>query len=208
MRRRIQAEHVAPLYQAAFDRAASDRQLSPKEETDLKELAANLGITPRYDYPTEQLLDKFRLLWRIQNDTIPTVDSSIMLQRGEVCHYSAQADWHELRTRTVRSGYSGTLTSIRIAKGLSYRIGNYTPNCVTEDVLMMIDSGTVYVTNKRVIFDGGKKNTAIRHSAIIGITPYANGVGIEKATGKSPVLVLHGDAEIAATILCEAIARS
>jgi DNA polymerase III epsilon subunit-like protein len=52
----------------------------------------------------------------------------------------------------------------------------------------VIDTGTIYVTNKRLIFDGDLKNTSIPYSKILLVTPYNNAVGIEKDSGRSPVL--------------------
>lgn len=204
----IHTAAVSGIYQAKLDRAIADRLLSPQEEKELAALATNLGITPNYDATTRGLLDRFRVIWRLQNEALPVVDVPIVLQRNEVCHFTTEADWYETRTRTTRVGYSGPVMTFHIAKGLSYRMASYKPSRITEDVLTKLDSGTLYVTNKRIIFDGARKNTAIRYSAMIGITPYADGIGIEKATGKCPVLAVRSDAEIAATVLCEALARS
>jgi DNA polymerase III epsilon subunit-like protein len=52
----------------------------------------------------------------------------------------------------------------------------------------VIDTGTIYVTNKRLIFNGNLKNTNIPYSKILSIKPYSNAVGIEKDSGRSPVL--------------------
>jgi hypothetical protein len=74
--------------------------------------------------------------------------------------------------------------------------------------LQEIDTGTAYITNKRLIFDGRLKNTSIRHSAVIALEAYSDGVGIEKATGRSPVLVTTADAEVVTAIYTEALNRA
>lgn len=148
------------------------------------------------------------LLWRIENGQFPTISVPIALQRGETCYFSCTAGWHELRTKTVRVNYSGVSTSIRICKGVRFRVGSVTPQRVTRDELTHIDDGTLYITNKRIIFDGQRKNSTIRHSALLGLEMYRDGIVLEKATGKSPHLILTGDVELAAVILSSALAAA
>lgn len=83
-----------------------------------------------------------------------------------------------------------------------------TPQRVTRDELTHIDDGTLYITNKRIIFDGQRKNSTIRHSALLGLEMYRDGIVLEKATGKSPHLILTGDVELAAVILSSALAAA
>jgi hypothetical protein len=59
----------------------------------------------------------------------------------------------------------------------------------------------VTFTNKRVTFEGGKKNTSIRPSALLGFEGFADGLKLEKATGKHPYLRLGADPEVAGAIL-------
>ena len=77
-----------------------------------------------------------------------------------------------------------------------------------RDYLAQIDQGTIYFTNNRIIFDGNSANKTIRLSALIGFEPYSDGVKLEKATGKSPTIVLAGNAELAAMILSALLART
>ena len=51
---------------------------------------------------------------------------------------------------------------------------------VSEDVSVKIDSGTIYITNKRVIFRGTNENKTIKLPKILNISPYANGIRLEK----------------------------
>jgi len=93
-------------------------------------------------------------------------------------------------------------------KGVRWRVGSFAPTRVTRDELALIDAGTLYITNKRVIFQGGKKNSAIRLVALIAFQPYSDGLVLEKASGRSPHLILDGDAEAAAAVLSGALARA
>lgn len=203
---------LEPAAQAALtraaDHAAADERLSPNEEQALHALAQEMGVPLELDAQRRTQLERMALFWRIENGQAPEYAVPISLQRGEKCHFAGSASWHELRTKTVRVNYSGFSTSIRICKGVRYRAGTITPQRVTRDELTFIDDGTLYITNKRVIFDGQKKNSAIRYSALIGMQMYADGIALEKATGKSPHLMLDGDVEHAAVTLSTMLAES
>jgi tellurite resistance protein len=204
----IAREPLAEALQKVLGETVSDRRVSPAEQTRLHQLAARLGATEEYTRTIGPQLQKFILLWRIENEALPVIPVGINLQKGEVCHCQFAARWLEMRTHTVRTYRTGPVASIRIVKGLHYRIGSYQTHRVTANELTQIDAGTAYVTNKRLIFDGQAKNSTIRHSAVIALQPYSDGVGIEKGSGRSPVLVTSDDAEIITAIYSEALNRA
>jgi hypothetical protein len=70
------------------------------------------------------------------------------------------------------------------------------------------DSGTLYVTNKRLLFDGAQKSTSIALKKIIRFTVYSDGLKIEKDTGKDQYFVGSGDPEILGAVLERVIAQS
>ena len=67
-----------------------------------------------------------------------------------------------------------------------------------------MNSGIIYFTNKGLLFDGVHRNSAIQWSSVIAFEAFADGIIIEKATGRSPHLIPAGDAEFAA-VICGAI---
>jgi hypothetical protein len=208
-RAQIGAVPIEQAMQREIDRALEDRRFTPAENRQIVGLATSLGLATPYTDAQEDVLARALLLWRIENEDLPVMTEPVInLQKGEVCHCAFRANWYELRTRTISSYRSGPVTSLRIMKGLSYRVGNYQTHRVTADEMTLIDQGIGYVTNKRFIFDGAKKNTTIRHTAILSLTPYTDGLAIEKATGKSPTLVIDGDAEIVTAIFAETLSRS
>jgi hypothetical protein len=98
-------------------------------------------------------------------------------------------------------GYASQGVSIRIARGVYYRVGGSRPQRVTTEGLTEIDAGTLYLTNKRLLFDGRAKNTSLKLNTVIAFDVYTDGLAIEKGSGRSPHLLLNGDVESAATIL-------
>lgn len=203
----IYRKSAGDLLQSTLDAAIADERLSPTEFREYSLLAQRLGIDPRLDEATKAKLHRYALLWRIENGEMPTIAVSINLQRGEVCHFRGGAAWHEMRTRTERVSYSGTSVSIPIVKGVRYRVGSYRPQRITRQELTQIDTGSFYITNKRVVFDGDHKNTAIPYGSLLGVTPYTDGIKLEKSSGRSPYLLFSGDVEMVTVILSSAMAQ-
>lgn len=182
--------------QSQFNEITSDQKVSPAEWNEFSQIAKNLNATLELNTNTQESLEKYRLYWFIENEKLPEQSVQINLQKNETCFFTIAADWLENRTVTQRVNYSGINTRIRIMKGLYYNMGSISPNRITSEELTVIDSGIVYITNKRVIFMGGRKNTNIKLDKILALTPYSDGVGIEKDAGKSPILRVPYNADI------------
>jgi hypothetical protein len=69
-------------------------------------------------------------------------------------------------------------------KGLHWRYGSIAFQKVTTDMMTQLDIGNLYVTSKRVFFDGTKKNISIPLAKITNFTVFKDGLQIEKEAGK------------------------
>lgn len=86
-----------------------------------------------------------------------------------------------LEARAVRQtigGYGGP--SFRVAKGVSFRLGGVSARSVSHDEIKKIDQGTLVLTNKRLIFLGGKKTVNIDLRKIVAIEPFNDGIGSQR----------------------------
>lgn len=172
------------LVQQAYDHAISDRQLSPEEETELKSLREHMGASIEMDANSQKALDHFRLLWRIGQGELPVFDVPVVLRRGEQCHADMIVTHSENRTTTRAIRYAGPSVRIRIMKGVYYRAGQANLERVTQELLTPLDSGALYLTNKRLLFNGSKRSASINLSKIIDFKLYSDAIAIEKETGK------------------------
>ena len=88
-------------------------------------------------------------------------------------------------------------------KGLSWRYGDIGVQRVTEDLLADLGTGTLYLTNKRLIFDGASKTTSIPLSKVLNFTIYSDALQIEKSTGKDQIFKTADgiDVELLRTVL-------
>lgn len=197
----IYGKNAKDILQKFIDGAVSDERLSPEEEIQIDEVSKSLGINLSMDEKSKAVLERYKLYWQIENDELPTIASDINIQKSEKLHFLTYVKWHEQRTVTKRINYGGPTTRIKIAKGIYYRAGSLGVQRVSEDVWQTIDSGQIYLTNKRLIFMGGKGNKTIGLNKILDIKPYTNGVDIQKETGKSPFLEFDDNVDLFSMIL-------
>ena len=111
---------------------------------------------------------------------LPTRDCPIILKRAEeAVLVLPNITFKEPRAvHTSVGGYAGP--TIRIAKGISFRLGGGTSRSVSHDEIKTIDKGTLTITNKRLIFTGSMKTLNYNLSKILSITDFKDGIGIQR----------------------------
>jgi hypothetical protein len=178
-----------------------DGKISPDEWEELIAIGKNLNVEIKIDEGSKAKLEKMKLYWLIENGELPIKQVDINLKKSEQCYFSIYADWLENRTVTERINYGGVGYRMKIMKGVYYRAGSVKVQRITSEQQQVIDRGNIYVTNKRIIFVGAKKNSNIQLSKVLSVTPYSDGVGIEKDSGKSPILRVSDNADVFAMVL-------
>ncbi|AEH50333.1 hypothetical protein [Pseudothermotoga thermarum] len=84
--------------------------------------------------------------------------------------------------------------SIRIAKGIYYRIGGFKGYPVEKTEVVHIDTGIMAVTDKHIYFHGSLRSFRIPYSKIVSFQPYSDGIGIQRdAASAKPQIFLTGD---------------
>jgi hypothetical protein len=209
-RRKAQEVPIQEIVDRVLARVIADRRLSPAEEQALRDLQKNLGIPElRFGPATQAALDKYALLWRIENGELPLIPgpAPMPLQEGEVCHLAGRSFWHELRNYTVRTERPSVTASVKVPRGLTYRVDGAAPKRVSRDGLAPVDWGSLYVTSRRLVFIGQKTRETIRFNELLGIEVFADAIVLEKTSGRRPHLFLEGDVEVIAAVLTEVMAH-
>lgn len=85
----------------------------------------------------------------------------VILKGDERCCALSRGAQHIVSRKKTRFVGGSHGVSIRIAKGVRYHVGAFRGHPVMEESEVIADSGSVYVTNKRFIFAGGKEVTSI-----------------------------------------------
>ena len=178
---------VASGWEKAVDVAFNDGILTEEEESALKELKQYFSLS-------KQELDRngaFTKIakgsvlrgilngklpeWNLENRNLP-----FNLQKTEKIVWVFQdVNYYEQKTRTRYVGGSQGV-SIRIARGLYYRVGAFKGERVHTSETIHADTGLFGVTNKHIYFTGSSKSFRINYNKIVSFKPFSDGIGIQR----------------------------
>lgn len=130
----------------------------------------------------------FDALWTaawLQNHEPPAIDSPVTLKRGEVAWLSVGAVLSRLATRTQRMESQGVSFPIG-QTGIRYRVGSYRGKPIQTTVIKDIDSGSLVLTNQRLVFVGRVKSLTIALSQIVHVDAYTDALGVFQAGRVTP----------------------
>lgn len=115
-------------------------------------------------------------------------------QKGEQLVWAfSPVKYYEVRTRrSYVGGYQGM--SVRVARGVYYRVGGFRGNPVDTSEAVHADTGILGVTQKHLYFAGQAKSFRVRYDKVVSFTPYSDGIALQRdaATAK-PQAFLTGD---------------
>ena len=196
------------LLEGLLNESVADRRLSPEELHQLTAVAQHLGVTPDFDAATERMLDRYAVFWRIENGDLPraTVEN-VQLEPEETCHCVMPAERFERKGEASTFDGEGVV-SVRIARGVYYRVGSVSDAPINRLPLRRLDGGRLLVTNQRVIFDGPQGTGAWALRDVASYQVHADAIVLELRTGGHPTFAIDGDVELAAVILGAALARA
>lgn len=100
-----------------------------------------------------------------------------------------------LEDKTRRQYVGGSQgVSLRVMKGVYYRVGAFKGHPVEYTERVHIDTGVVVTTNKHIYFTGPHKSIRLPYLKIVSFEPFSDGIGVmrDAATAK-PQIFVTGD---------------
>lgn len=143
--------------------------------------------TPQTDF--EWFLEKI-----LNNEIdLPTEGCPVILKRGEEpIVVLPNITFKEPRSvRTSYGSYGGP--TVRLMKGVSFRLGGASHRSTSQDEITTIDRGTLTITNKRLIFTGSQKTLNYNLSKILSITEYKDAIVIQKENKQKTEIFADSD---------------
>jgi hypothetical protein len=200
------------IYKNAVQRAIADNEVTISEQETLEQLAKKLNLNVdelNLDKSTDETYNYLVFLNALNNGYLPSsTNSAIVLQKNEVAHWEVSANL--LTSKIVTTGYSGGSqgVSLRVMKGVSYRVGASKSRPIKEQVSVK-HPGVLVVTSKRIVFSSSTKSFTIPFTQLISFDPYSDGLGLQKGNG-SYLLSLSNNksAELTFKILTNAINKT
>jgi len=142
---------------------------------------------------------KAAVLRDVLNGVVPqrmSVDGSLPInfQKGEqiVWAFSGSKYLEDKTRRQFVGGSQGA--SVRVMKGVYYRVGAFKGQSVEHTERVHIDTGWVVVTNKNIYFAGPKKSVRLPYAKIVSFEPFSDGIGVMRDTATAkPQIFVTGD---------------
>ncbi len=133
----------------------------------------------------------------MRQDLQPVDAGSVVLRAGETCYFAAKAnEVKEVKQRTRVGGYAGP--SVRVARGVYWHMGGVASRTITSGQAQVVDTGTLYLTNKRAVFVGAAGTIDFHYEKIGSFEPFTDGLRIDMPN-KPFVLFMTGTPEAAWT---------
>ena len=131
------------------------------------------------------------------------VEVGVRLHPEEWCFASMIGRLIETRTVTRGVNYGGSVMRFSTGiPGLSYRVGSFSVARQTEDVDVVLDRGTLYITSARLLFVGEGRSWTLPYSQLLAWEVFDNGVYVEKAAGRHQFFELSAsDPELVNAVL-------
>lgn len=158
-----------------------NQELSPETECEINNICESLNIDLLFSNETKKQLEKLKLYWKIEHYPLSAIVSDIVIQKSEQCYFRIDSvKWYELKSLLQKPlHYNVNIKTLKAfyLKSNAQKSNNYN--------YRYIDSGSLYLTNKRIIFTGRHRDINIRFEKILGLIPKSDGVEINKETIKS-----------------------
>lgn len=195
---KISSEIKTNFIQNYVKKIIENQILSPDIEKEIENIIESLNIKLVFDKQTKQQLERLKCYWQLENLPLPTIEPDIVIQKSEICYFKiASVKWYELKTfRQKPSYYNSNIKNLK-----KFYLNSTHKKSGINDYHRYIDSGSLYLTNKRVIFAGKSKNINIRFEKILSLNPQISGIEIEKETIKSALIQLPDKTDVFSIIL-------
>lgn len=188
--------------------AIQDRRVSEVEEQGILHFMQAFKVpTAALAQPLQDLQHYRRLYAAESGQPIALTGTAIIPRKGEQVYYVAQANTVE--DKVVATQYVGRSSgvSVRIAKGVSYRVGQSRGQKVEKRALVTTSTGLLYVTNQRLVYDSAQKPFEAKLDKLINMQLYTDGMLFGMSNRKNPVFfkMQDGDIEGVAVMISAAV---
>ncbi len=191
-------------FKTFFDKITDDSRITEEERKELVKIYSDLNL------PTDKLaysqsdFNKYHTLHLIDQGTLPTIDVpnlNVNLKTDEKLHYVNKAFIVKNKSITTGINYSGLSGSIKIAKGIRYRIGSMKVAPQKVNVMMTDDAGTLYLTTENLGYIGLNKHFSMSYDKISSLDVRDGFLYLYKKGKEGPFIISMDDFELPLAIV-------
>lgn len=152
------------------------------------------NLPVKYQNSQISRLGQVSILKNLQHGVFPSngFTAPIMLGRGEtiIWTYNGVTMYQEKTVKEYGGRRSGW--SFRVMKGVTYHTGGTKIKPIEHTYMDNKGVGTLFITNKHLIFQGSMAAQKIPYSKMIGVTPYSDGIEVHRDGANVKRLTFQG----------------
>lgn len=199
----MSSENIEDAYLYVLDKAATnfmkDGYINDVEQRKIDEYVGYLNLPvnnlpAKYNRGEISKLGQLTILKNLQNGVVPSSQfvCPIILSRGEsiVWVYNSVTMYQEKTERQYQGRRNGW--SFRVMKGVTYHTGGTNMKPIEHTYMENKGVGTLYVTNKNIIFQGSTAAIKVPYAKLIGVTPYSDGIEVHRDGANMKRLAFQG----------------
>jgi hypothetical protein len=198
------------IFSQVVQQAIADRRVTEGELKNLNHIIERLEISPEVEKWAEQQTQYYSMIARIESgEPLITIQPvGLVMLKNEVCYLCLPADLIE--ERVVSRRYSGGShgVSVRLMKGVSYRVGQQRGQFISQTGLTIVSDGYFIVTNKRLVFSGSRKSVSTNFDKLLDLELYSDTLKIASNSRQKPAFIKFKhdqEAELVAVIISRII---
>lgn len=182
-----------------FNKITGDSRITETERKELVKIYSDLNLSTEQVAYNQDDFNKYYTLHLIDEGKLPTIDAqdlNVNLNKDEKLHYVSKAFIVKNKSVTKSLNYSGFSASIRIVKGIRYRVGNIKINPQKIDVMMTDDAGVFYLTTENIGYIGLNKHFSLPYEKISSLDVKNGFLYLYKKGKESPFIISMNDYEL------------
>ena len=187
-----------------FDKITDDSRITETERKELVKIYSDLNLSTENLAYNQSDFNKYYTLHLIDEGKLPTIDVpnlNVNLKTGEKLHYINKAFIVKNKSVTKGYNYSGFSGSIKIAKGIRYRVGSIKVAPQKVNVMMTDDAGTFYLTTENLGYIGLNKHFCISYDKISSLDVRDGFLYLYKKGKEGPFIISMDDFELPLAIV-------
>lgn len=191
---------------SVFKNMGSDMRITDEEKASLEKLLDHFNLSKSDIQFNQDNFNKYYTLALVDKGVLPTIDNpqselNILFKEDETLHWAIASSLMKRKKVTTRINYGGFTGSIKITKGVRYRVGSMGVSSVSKEIMDKEDSGAFYITNQRIGYQGYRKQFSFPFKKIGSLELRSDGLHIFKEGKEAPYILQLKDYEVALAII-------
>jgi hypothetical protein len=192
---------LVKAWEESVDQLLEDGVLDEKEEYRLIQFKDQFGLS-QSDLDKNGAFTKIvkaAILRDVLNGIIPkrmeiSGNFPINFQKGEQIIWAFPNSRYLEDKKSVRYVGSSHGVSIRVLRGVYYRVGAFRGHPIENIERIHLDTGWVVITNKHIYFSGPRKSVRVPYAKIVSFEPFNDAIGVMRdAQTAKPQIFVTGD---------------